>query len=138
MRKTLEEKWGRFALVVFDLTREINSKEAQAEDRRHLYAVFQAIGLDIAVAYVKGLLNTTEYPVYDYGNIVVLVAASERISREYTDGLFWGHVDMPKEGLGNCRRFQAAVRRDAAARRQKSGDVNKAVKAGLWRGVGRT
>jgi hypothetical protein len=32
--------------------------------------------------------------------------------------------------LGNCRRFQAAVRRDVAARRQKSGDVNKAVKAG--------
>ncbi len=50
---------------MFDLTREIDSEEAQAEDRRHLYAVFQAIGLDIAVAYVKGLLNTIEYPVYD-------------------------------------------------------------------------
>jgi hypothetical protein len=48
VRKTLEEKWGRFALAVFDLTREIDSEEAQAEDRRHLYAVFQAIGLDIA------------------------------------------------------------------------------------------
>jgi hypothetical protein len=46
------------------------------------------LALDIAVAYVKGLLNTIEYPVYDYGNIVVLVAASERISREDTDGLF--------------------------------------------------
>jgi hypothetical protein len=33
--------------------------------------------------------------------------------------------------LANCRKgFQAAVRRDAAAQRQKSGDVNKAVKAG--------
>jgi hypothetical protein len=72
---------------VFDLTREIDSEEAQAEDRRHLYAVFQAIGLDMA-AYVKGLLNTIEYPVYDYGNIAVLVAASERISREDTDGLW--------------------------------------------------
>jgi hypothetical protein len=40
------------------------------------------------VAYVNGLLNTIENPVYDYGNIVVLVTASERISREYTDGLF--------------------------------------------------
>jgi len=89
VRKTLEEKWGRFALAVFDLTREIDSEKAQAEDRRHLYAVFQAIGLDIAVACVKSLLNTIEYPVYDYGNIVVLVTASERISREDTDGL-WG------------------------------------------------
>jgi hypothetical protein len=74
---------------VFDLTREIDSEKAQAEDRRHLYAVFQAIGLDISVAYVKGSLNTIEYPVYAYENIVVLVTASERISRDYTDGL-WG------------------------------------------------
>jgi len=89
VRKTLEEEKRRnIALVVFDLTREIDSEKAQEEDRRHLYAVFQAIGLDIAVAYVKDLLNTIEYPVYDYGNIVVLVTASERISREDTDGLF--------------------------------------------------
>jgi hypothetical protein len=63
---------------VFDLTREIDSEETQAEDRRHLYAVFQAIGLNIAVAYVKGLLNTIEYPVYDYGNIAVLVAVARK------------------------------------------------------------
>ncbi len=89
MRKTLEEEKRRnIALVVFDLTREIDSEKAQAEDCRRLYAVFQAIVLDIAVAYVKGLLNMIEHPVYDYGNIVVLVAASERISREDTDGLF--------------------------------------------------
>jgi hypothetical protein len=66
---------------VFDLTREIDSEEAQAEDRRHLYAVFQAISLDIAVAYVNGLLNTIEYPVYDYGNIIVLVTARENLQR---------------------------------------------------------
>ena len=89
MWKTLEEEKRRnIALAVFDPTREIDSEKAQAEDRRHLYVVFQTIGLDIAVAYVKGLLNTIEYPVYDYGNIVVLVTASERISREDTDGLF--------------------------------------------------
>ena len=45
MGKTLEEEKRRnIALAVFDLTREIDSEEAQAEDRRHLYAVFQAIG----------------------------------------------------------------------------------------------
>jgi hypothetical protein len=41
------------------------------------------------VAYVKGLLNTIEYPVHYYGNIIVLVTPSERISREDTDEL-WG------------------------------------------------
>jgi hypothetical protein len=36
-----------------------------------------------------------------------------------------------RRALANCRKgFQAAVRRDVAAHRQKSGDVNKAVKAG--------
>jgi hypothetical protein len=83
---------------VFDLTREIDSEEAQAEDRRHLHAVFQAIGLDIAVAYVKGLLNTIKYPVYDYGNIVVLVAVA-RESPENTQMDSGASVDMPKEGF---------------------------------------
>ncbi len=56
LRKTLEdEKWGRLALAVFDLTREILRK------RRRKIAivadnVFQAIGLDKA-AYVKDLLH---------------------------------------------------------------------------------
>ena len=90
------------------------------------------------MAYVKGLLNTIEYPVYDYGNIVVLVTAREnlqRIHRWTPLGLMWTCL---RRALCNCRRFQAAVRRDVAAHRRKSGDVNKAVKAGLWRGVGRT
>jgi GTPase SAR1 family protein len=58
VRKTLEdERWGRLALAVFDLTREIlkrrGRKIAIIADE-----VFQAIGLDKAAAYVKGLLNT--------------------------------------------------------------------------------
>jgi hypothetical protein len=62
MRKTLEdERWGRLALAVFDLTREILKKRRRkiaiiADD------VFQAIGLDKAAAYVKGLLNMIEHP----------------------------------------------------------------------------
>jgi len=60
VRKTLEEEKRRnIAPVVIDLTREILKKRRRkiaiiADD------VFQAIGLDIAVAYVKGLtrLNT--------------------------------------------------------------------------------
>ncbi|MFP3349700.1 MAG: ATP-binding protein, partial [Thermoproteus sp.] len=55
VRKTLEdERWGRLALAVFDLVREILKKRRRkvaiiADD------VFQAIGLDKAAAYVKGL-----------------------------------------------------------------------------------
>jgi hypothetical protein len=69
VRKTLEdERWGRLALAVFDLTREILKKRRRkiaviADD------VFQAIGLDKAAAYVTGLLNMIEHPVYRYENL---------------------------------------------------------------------
>jgi len=103
VRKTLEdEKWGRLALAVFDLTREILKK------RRRKIAiivddVFQAIGLDKAAAYVKGLLNTIEHPVYSYENIVVLVATSEGVSRREIGRHFWAELrpmwNMPREGF---------------------------------------
>ena len=62
VRRTLEdERWGRLAMAVFDLVREILKKRRRkiaiiADD------VFQSIGLDKAAAYVKGLLNTIEQP----------------------------------------------------------------------------
>jgi hypothetical protein len=103
VRRTLEdEKWGRLALAVFDLTREILKKRRRkiaviADD------VFQAIGLDKAAAYVKGLLNMIEHPVYSYENIVVLVATSEGVSRREIGRHFWAELrpmwNMPKEGL---------------------------------------
>jgi hypothetical protein len=103
VRKTLEdERWGRLALAVFDLTREILKK------RRRKIAiivddVFQAIGLDKAAAYVKGLLNTIEHPVYRYESIVVLVATSEGVSRSEIGRHRWADVmpmwNMPKEGF---------------------------------------
>ncbi len=103
VRKTLEdEKWGRLAMAVFDLVREILKKRRRkiaviADD------VFQAIGLDKAAAYVKGLLNTIEHPVYDYENIVVLVATSEGVSRREIGRHFWAELrpmwNMPREGF---------------------------------------
>jgi hypothetical protein len=103
VRKTLEdERWGRLALAVFDLTREILKK------RRRKIAiivddVFQAIGLDKAAAYVKGLLNTIEHPVYRYEKIVVLVATSEGVSREEIGRHRWADImpmwNMPREGF---------------------------------------
>ena len=103
VRKTLEdERWGRLALAVFDLTREILKRRRRkiaviADD------VFQAIGLDKAAAYVKGLLNMIEHPVYDYENIVVLVATSEGVTREEMGRHFWAELtpmwNMPREGF---------------------------------------
>jgi len=102
VRKTLEdERWGRMALAVFDLTREIlkrRRKIAIAADD-----VFQAIGLDKAAAYVKGLLNMIEHPVYRYENIVVLVATSEGVSRREIGRHFWAELrpmwNMPQGGF---------------------------------------
>jgi len=103
VRRTLEdERWGRLALAVFDLTREILKKRRRkiaviADD------VFQAIGLDKAAAYVKGLLNMIEHPVYRYENIVVLVATSEGVTREEIGRHFWAELtpmwNMPQEGF---------------------------------------
>jgi Archaeal ATPase. len=103
VRKTLEdERWGRLALAVFDLTREILKKRRRkiaivADD------VFQAIGLDKAAAYVKGLLNMIEHPVYRYENIVVLVATSEGVSRREIGRHFWAELrpmwNMPQGGF---------------------------------------
>ncbi len=103
VRKTLEdERWGRLALAVFDLTRAILKKRRRkiaiiADD------VFQAIGLDKAAAYVKGLLNTIEHPVYRYEKIVVLVATSEGVSRREIGRHFWAELrpmwNMPQEGF---------------------------------------
>ena len=103
VRKTLEdERWGRLALAVFDLVREVLKKRRRkiaviADD------VFQAIGLDRAAAYVKGLLNMIEHPVYNYESIVVLIATSEGVSREEIGRHRWAHLrpmwNMPREGL---------------------------------------
>jgi hypothetical protein len=103
VRKTLEdERWGRLALAVFDLTREILKKRRRkiaivADD------VFQAIGLDKAAAYVKGLLNMIEHPVYRYENIVVLVATSEGVSKREIGRHFWAVLrpmwNMPQGGF---------------------------------------
>jgi hypothetical protein len=103
VRKTLEdERWGRLALAVFDLARAILKRRRRkiaivADD------VFQAIGLDKAAAYVKGLLNMIEHPVYRYENIVVLVATSEGVSKREIGRHFWAVLrpmwNMPKEGF---------------------------------------
>ena len=97
-----EEKWGRIAWAVFDIVRELLKRRKRkvavvADD------VFQTIGLDRAAAYVKGLLNTIEHPLYSYENIVVLVATSEGVSRREIGRHRWAELkpmwNMPKNGF---------------------------------------
>jgi len=99
VRRTLEdERWGRLAMAVFDLTREVLRR------RRRRVAViaddiFQAIGLDKAAAYVKGLLNMIEHPQYKYENMVVLAATSEGVSRREIGRHRWARL-MPMWNMG--------------------------------------
>jgi Archaeal ATPase. len=103
VRQTLaDEKWGRIALAVFDLVRELLRRRKRrvaviADD------VFQAIGLNNAAAYVKGLLNMIEHPVYDYEKIVILIATSEGLSRSEIGRHRWAHLmpmwNMTREGF---------------------------------------
>jgi hypothetical protein len=98
-RAVAEDAVGRVAWAIFDFVRKVlkmrRTKIAVIADD-----VFQAIGLDKAAAYVKGLLNTIEHPVYDYENIVVLVATSEGVSRREI-GRHFGPSYGP---CGTCRR----------------------------------
>ena len=101
VRRTLkDERWGRLAMAVFDFTREVlrRRKVAVIADD-----IFQAIGLDKAAAYVKGLLNMIEYPQYKYENMVVLVATSEGVSRREIGRHRWARLmpmwNMARDGF---------------------------------------
>ena len=102
-RKALAgEKWGAIAWAVFDFVRDLlkvkKTKVAVVADD-----VFQAIGLEKAAMYVKGLLNAIEHPLYDYERMVVLVATSEGVSRREIGRHRWAELlpmwNMPKAGF---------------------------------------
>jgi len=106
-RALAEDSLGRVAWAVFDFVR-----EALKRRRRKIAVVaddvFQAIGLNQAAAYVKGLLNTIEHPTYDYENIVVLVATSEGLSRREIGRHRWASLmpmwNMSREGFAELYR----------------------------------
>jgi len=97
-----EEALGRIAWAIFDFVRDLlkvrRSKVAVLADD-----VFQVIGLNQAAAYVKGLLNTIEHPVYDYEKMVVIVATSEGLSRREIGRHRWAILtpmwNMSREGF---------------------------------------
>jgi energy-coupling factor transporter ATP-binding protein EcfA2 len=97
-----DEKWGRVALGVLELVRELLRRRKRrvaiiADD------VFQAIGLDKAAQYVKGLLGIIEYPPESYEGIVALAATSEGVSRWEIGRHRWAHLrpmwNMSREGF---------------------------------------
>jgi KaiC/GvpD/RAD55 family RecA-like ATPase len=103
VKQSLEdERWGRVVFAVFDLARKL------LEKRRRKVAVvaddvFQAIGLDKAATYVKGLLNMIEHSEHKYEKIVILVATSEGVSRREIGRHRWADLtpmwNMAREGF---------------------------------------
>ena len=101
-RALAENALGRIAWAVFDFVHKVLSirkvKIAVIVDD-----AFQAIGLQQAAIYVKGLLNLIEYPLHSYENIVVLAATSEGISKREIGRHRWAELmtiwNMPKNGF---------------------------------------
>ena len=97
-----EEAPGRIAWALFDFVRDL-LKARRAKVAVVADDVFQAIGLERAAAYVKGLLNTIEHPLYDYERMVVIVATSEGVTRREIGRHRWAELkpmwNMPKKGF---------------------------------------
>ncbi|WP_148682990.1 ATP-binding protein [Pyrobaculum ferrireducens] len=79
VREASEGVWSRVAWAALDLARDLIRG-----GRRRLAVladdVFQAIGLEKAAVYVKGMLGLIEYPPGDYDVIVAVAATSEGVS----------------------------------------------------------
>jgi energy-coupling factor transporter ATP-binding protein EcfA2 len=71
----------KLAMLASHLARELLARWRKRRIAVLADDVFQAIGLDKAGVYVKGLLNLIEYPPGGYENIVVVVATSEGLTR---------------------------------------------------------
>jgi energy-coupling factor transporter ATP-binding protein EcfA2 len=97
-----EEAPGRIAWALFDFVRDL-LKARRAKVAIVADDVFQAIGLERAAGYVKGLLNMIEHPLYSYENIVVLVATSEGVTRREIGRHRWADLmpmwNMSREGF---------------------------------------
>jgi len=106
-RALAEDAAGRIAWALFDFVRELlktrKSKVAVVADD-----VFQAIGLNQAAGYVKGLLNMIEHPLYDYERMVIIVATSEGLSRREIGRHRWASLmpmwNMSREGFAELYR----------------------------------
>ncbi|MDT7885825.1 MAG: ATP-binding protein [Thermoproteota archaeon] len=90
-RAAAEDALGRVAWAVFDFVRE-GLKRRKRKVAVIADDVFQAIGLNRAAIYVKGLLNMIEHPFYNYEKMVVLVATSEGLTRYEIGRHRWAYI----------------------------------------------
>jgi hypothetical protein len=102
-RKALaEDAVSRIAWALFDFVRDL-LKVRKARVAIIADDVFQAIGLRYAAAYVKGLLNMIEHPLYSYERMVVIVATSEGVSKAEIGRHRWADLmpmwNMSREGF---------------------------------------
>jgi len=97
-----ENALGRITWAAVDFIRRLQ-KARQGKIAVIADDVFQAIGLDVAAAYVKALLNLIEHPESRYEKIIVLVATSEGVSRREIGRHRWAHLapmwNMSMEGF---------------------------------------
>lgn len=99
LREAANESWIKAAWALVDLGREL----IRAGRRRMADEVFQAVGLDKAAIYVKGMLGLIEYPPGDYDVVVTVAATSEGTSRREIGRHRWAYLDamwnMAREGF---------------------------------------
>ncbi|AET33442.1 ATP-binding protein [Pyrobaculum ferrireducens] len=102
LRESSSEAWARAAWVAVDVAKELIRR------RRGRLALiiddaFQAIGLDKAALYVKGLLGILEHPPASYDKIIAVVATSEGVSLREIGRHLWSTTDpmwnMPRDGF---------------------------------------
>ena len=102
LRDMTDEAWARAVWAAVDLAKELikagRKKIAVLADD-----VFQAIGLNKAAIYVKGLLGLIEHPPASYEKIVAVVATSEGVTRREIGRHDWADLlpmwNMPREGF---------------------------------------
>ena len=96
------DPWIKAAWAIVDLARAII---AMGKDRLAVLVddAFQAIGLDKAAVYVKGLLGLIEYPPRTYDVMITVAATSEGMSRREIGRHRWAYLipmwNMSKEGF---------------------------------------
>jgi hypothetical protein len=93
----------KLATLSIDLVKELISVWNKKRIAILIDDVFQAIGLDKAEIYVKGLLGLIEYPPVNYEKLIAIVATSEGVTRWRIGRHRWANLmpmwNMPKKGF---------------------------------------
>ena len=102
LHEATNESWIRAVWTAIDLTKEI-IKLSRGKIAVIVDDAFQAIGLDKAAIYVKGMLGLIEYPPKPYERIITIAATSEGLSRWEIGRHRWAELtpmwNMGKEGF---------------------------------------